>query len=357
MKIGRFVVDSHVHAQRHAAGKKLREKAQAKENGAEEGGYSDLSGHMRELVAYDNSPRLKFDMETYDVDMCVLLPAFGMTNEINAEIVANDPDKFVAVCNAKKTLDRAVSGEAEWTIEAACAELDELLSSGKFVGIGEGCPADPTRKTTIGQTERMDQIRVAMQLARKHSVPMMFHTGVVMGYPLTHTYWPETLNPRWLIDIAVEFPDVPMVLNHGGMQGWRSEKWVEDALFVAASSDNVVLETGLWWTELYERALIDPNIGPEKLMWGTDWGASLPIHGQLGHYPETYPVQYRNRGVVTHQVDMWGWSLKQLWRLNIPQDDLNLILGGTAARVYKLPVPHTRLFRPVSPNLVPQPGK
>ena len=353
MKIGRFVVDSHVHAQRHAAGKKVRQTAE--EKGKTEGGYTELSDSMRHIAAYDNSPRLLFDMDIYGVDMCVLLPAFGMTNEINAEIVANHPDKFVAVCNAKGTIDKAVSGEAPWTIEAACAELDELLSSGRFVGIGEGCPADPTRKTTCGQTERMDQIRVAMEVARKHKVPMQFHTGVVMGYPLTHTYWPETLNPMWLLDIAVEFPDVPMALNHGGVQAWNSTKWYEDALLLAASCDNVVLETGFWWTDLYERALIDPNIGPEKMMWGTDWGASIPIHGQPRQSPATYPVQYRNDPVVRHQVDMWGWSLKQLWRLDIPQDDLNLILGGTAARVYNLPVPHSRLFRPVSDRLVPQP--
>ncbi|MCC6947280.1 MAG: amidohydrolase family protein [Bradyrhizobiaceae bacterium] len=352
MKIGRFVVDTHVHAQRHAAGDRLRQRA-ATDN-QNDARYTDLSHEMRHLIAYDNSPRLKFDMETYGVDMCVLLPSFGMTNEINLEIVRNDPDKFVAVCNAKKTVDKALAGEEPWSIEAACAELDGYLSTGNFIGIGEGCPGNPTRKTTIGQTERMDEIRVAMQLARKHKVPMQFHTGVVMGYPLTHCYWPETLNPMWLIDIATEFPDVPMVLNHGGMQGWHSKKWVEDCLFLAAASDNVYLETGLWWTELYERALVDPNIGPEKLMWGTDWGASLPIHGQLRHEPQTYAVQYRRQGVVSHQVDMWGWSLKQLWRLDIPQDDLNLILGGTAARVYKLPVPHTRLFKPVNPKLVPQ---
>lgn len=352
MKIGRFVVDAHVHAQRHAAGKKLRERAADGEK--DNARYSDLSQEMRNLVAYDNSPRLKFDMETYGVDMCVLLPAFGMTNEINLQIVRENPGKFVAVCNAKKTLDRAVSGEEPWSIEAACAELDGLLSTGGFVGIGEGCPGDPTRKTTVGQTERMDQIRQVMQVARKHGVVQQFHTGVALGYPLTHCYWPETLNPMWLIDIAVEFPDVPIVLNHGGMQGWNSTKWVEDCLFLAASTDNVYLETGLWWTELYERALVDPNIGPEKLIWGTDWGASLPIHGQLGQKPATYPLQYRREGVVSHQIDMWGWSLKQLWRLDIPQDDLNLILGGNAVRVYGLPVPHTRLFRPVSPKLVPQ---
>jgi hypothetical protein len=38
------------------------------------------------------------------------------------------------------------------------------------------------------------------------------------------------------------------------------------------------------------------------------------------------------------------------------QDDLNLILGGNAARLYQLPVPHKRLFRPAynAPQEPPQ---
>jgi hypothetical protein len=66
-------------------------------------------------------------------------------------------------------------------------------------------------------------------------------------------------------------------------------------------------------------------------------------------------VQLRKQPPVNHQVDVWGWSLRELQRLDVAQDDLNLILGGNAARVYNLPVPHNRLFRPVGSELAPQP--
>ncbi len=52
--------------------------------------------------------------------------------------------------------------------------------------------------------------------------------------------------------------------------------------------------------------------------------------------------------IDTHQVDVMGWSLKQVSRLNISQDDLNLILGGNALRVYNIPFSLTRMFRPVA---------
>jgi len=50
---------------------------------------------------------------------------------------------------------------------------------------------------------------------------------------------------------------------------------------------------------------------------------------------------------VTHQVDCWGWSLDQMDRLDISQDDLNLILGGNAIRLFKLKFPLTRMFKHV----------
>jgi hypothetical protein len=42
---------------------------------------------------------------------------------------------------------------------------------------------------------------------------------------------------------------------------------------------------------------------------------------------------------------MWGWSLREIGRLNIPQDDLNLILGGNACRLYQIKPPFTRMFK------------
>jgi predicted TIM-barrel fold metal-dependent hydrolase len=343
MKLGRFVVDTHVHAQRFAVGAELA-KAHADPGQIR---YDELATAIRRATPYDNSARLLYDMACYDVDMCVLLPAFGMTNELNLQIVDANPDRFVAVCGAMETARRAIRDEEPWSAAAAAAELDALLTTGRFVGLGEGMPSDPTRKTTLGQTERMDQIRPVMEVARKHKTVARVHTGMVMGYPMTHHYWPESLHPIWITDLAAEYKDVVIVLDHGGLQGWWSERLVEEALCVAAAHDNVYLETGLWWTDLYAKALRDPNVGPEKLLWGCDWGASIPFHTQLGATPPVYAVQLRKQPIVRHQVDVWGWSLKQLLRLDISQDDLNLMLGGNAARIYRLKVPQTRLFRPV----------
>lgn len=97
---------------------------------------------MAQVDAYDNSARLIYDMERYGVDMCIIQPAFGMSNEIGLEQVKKYPDKFAANCQAglKHTRDKVASGEMEWSIEAVLEELDSLLKTGNYVGIGKGMP-------------------------------------------------------------------------------------------------------------------------------------------------------------------------------------------------------------------------
>ena len=209
-------------------------------------------------------------------------------------------------------------------------------------------PYPPRPDRLVSREEQIENQMAVAEIARRHGVSMRSHTGSAMGYDVrysTGVLGPSNFNPLWAHDLASAYPDVPIILDHGGIQGWWSERLWEDCLHVAAAHDNVYLETGLWWAELYDKPLADPNIGPEKLLWGTDWGASIPFHSQPGRYPPAYAVQVRSRGPVGHQVDTWGWSLRELARLRIPQDDLNLILGGNAARLFKLEPPLRRLFR------------
>jgi predicted TIM-barrel fold metal-dependent hydrolase len=350
MKAGRFVVDAHVHAQRFAAGPKLRESGALELTGGAQ--WSALGDAILDLTPYDNSARLLHDMDIYGIDACVLLPAFGMTNEINADIVARHPDRFAALCYPMGLQKRIDAGEAQWSIEAVCEELDELLSSGVFAGIGEGIPYMPhppeAQEVVPIETATRNALAV-MEVAARHEVCVHIHTAWAMGYAVSYSTskgrrGPMNLHPMLAHDLAAAFPEVPIVFDHGGVQGWWWDRLQEECLHVAAAHDNVYLECGLWWGELFDRALADPNVGPEKLIWGTDWGASLPFHNQLGRTPPSYPLQIRRDGMPRQQVDFWQWSLNQLRELRISQDDLNLILGGNAARLYGFELPHRRLL-------------
>jgi len=344
---GRFVIDTHVHAQRHAF--KFKQRGIKPDYAALAGGM----GTDDEVEVYDNTPRLLYDMERYGVDMCVIMPAYGMTDEINAEIVKKYPDKFVSMCSGTAYQKRIRSGEAKYSIKDLCKYLDELLSTGLYRGgIGEAMPGDPMRTKPLPWEERFEEICQIMEVARKHKVPACYHTGEgTIGYRggrrAIGLAFGEGSNPLLAHDVAAAYPDVTLILQHGGMGGWWSEMHMEPCFQVAASHPNVYLETGLYWAELYERPLRDPNIGCEKLIWGTDWGASIPQQWQPGGYPEVYASQSRKDGPPAHQVDYWGWQLRELDKLEIPQDDLNLILGGNAVRIFHLEdkVPYTRLFK------------
>jgi predicted TIM-barrel fold metal-dependent hydrolase len=350
MKAGRFVIDTHVHAQRFAAAAATRTAMAEAETGGEKW---QLLGHtMTGLAPFDNSARLLYDMECYGVDMGVLLPAFGMTNKLNLELVEKYPDRFVAVCSVDEYSARVRAGEEEWSIEGVCAELDRLLATGKFVGIGEVAPYMPQprdKQKPMTREMLVENLLAICEVANRYNVTVGYHTGMGMGYDAAYStgdeLGPMTYNPLWAQDLATAFPKLKIILVHGGVQSWWSEKLYEDSLFVAASRDNVVLETGLWWQELYAKAIMDPNIGPEKLIWGTDWGASIDFVTQLDSYPPSYGVQLRKKGPSSHQTDYWGWSLREITGVRMSQDDRNLILGGNACRIFGIKPPFTRLFR------------
>lgn len=343
MKAGRFIVDTHVHSQRHAAGKALK--------GSDD--YKDLGQVMNEVVAYDNSPRLLYDMECHGVDMCVLQTpgVFGMSTEINLEQKKKHPDKFVCNCFPEETRHRARRGEIELTIEAMIEETEALLKTGEFVGIGEGVwPAVKSKhdKVEMDPEQRvMRNLHMLMELCRSYKIPFRYHTGTPGGYGVPYHPASITYNPLWAHTLAVNFPDVPIILEHSGIEGGWWEWFYECCLHVAASHKKIYLETGRWWTELYYKALNDPSVGPEKLLWGCDWGASLPLYSQPGRYPSVYTRQNLKEGIVRHQVDIWGWSLRQVTALDISQDDMNLILGGNAVPLYNLRTPGglTRMFK------------
>ena len=367
MKAGRFVVETHAHVQRVAAGPAMREAlARAKADGKKLNPWHALGNEMHKVTAYDNSSRLFFDMDTYRVDMAVLLPAFGMNDELNADLVARHPDKFVAEFAGMAFQKACRSGEVVWSIDKVVEEMRRGLSSGSYIGLGELAPYMPIMPSganpidyITGEAEALGYMFRIAEVAREFGVILRVHSGCTMGYEsgvMTGEIGPLNYNLTLVKDLAAHFPDVTFVINHGGVQGSNFELFFEQAIFVAASHDNVYLETGLWWRELYERALSQVNLGAEKLLWGTDWGASIPCQTHIGQQPPSHFEQNRSEGPIPHQSDYWGWSLNEILSVRCSQDDRNLILGGNAVRIYGLPVPYTRMFRPTSIDGVARPA-
>ncbi|MBN1188373.1 MAG: amidohydrolase family protein [Dehalococcoidales bacterium] len=342
MKMGRFIVDTHVHSQRHTAGPALK--------GSRD--HGDPGKVMGQMEVCDNSPRLLYDMQCYGVDMCILEPALGTTGESNVDQVKKYPDKFAASAWPFQIQKAVQAGEVEWSIESFCRELDEMLSTGNYVGVGEMMPPRPPDRK--GKYPRypdehtvIDDMMHILEVCRAHKVPFRYHTGLPGGCAVPYHGSPTTFNPLYAHDLAMAFPDTPIILEHAGIEGGWWEHFYEQCLHVAAGHKNVYLETGRFWTDLYYKPLQDTGIGPEKLIWGTDWGTSLPVYQYPASGSHGYIRQNVKEGIPRHQVDIWGWSLRQVERLDISQDDLNLILGGNAVRLYDLRSPGglTRMFK------------
>jgi predicted TIM-barrel fold metal-dependent hydrolase len=302
---GIFTVDTHVHAQRFAY--------QFQKKG-EDPDYGNLGEGLSKSVVYDNSERLLYHMDRYSVDVAVIFPAFGMTNELDLKIVDKHPDRFVALAWDTETLRRDREGEKEWNIDDSIAELDKELATGRYKGIGEGFSAPHKR---ISWPEHLDNICRYMELCRKYKVVAQYHAGFPNGYvggiglaSRCGNYEDPWANPLLCHQIAALYPDVPIVMCHAGIEG--SGYYLEtykQCLHVAQSHHNVYLECGQWWAELYDVPLKDPNIGAEKLVWGTDWGASCTAQAWMpGCVPETFTTQDNTVGPPSHQVDRYGGS-------------------------------------------------
>jgi len=130
-------------------------------------------------------------------------------------------------------------------------------------------------------------------------VPLVVHSGTSSFPGSTNAF----ADPMHLDAILRDFPDLQVVLAHGG-RGW----WYDAAAFLAMSRPNVWIElSGLPPKRLPEYyARFDLGRLARKWIYGTDWPG--------------VPGQAANARAVAS--------------LGLPDDVVPLVLGGNALRVY-----------------------
>ena len=310
-----------------------------------------------EAEVYDNSEMCLYDMDRYGVDITFMKPPsqLGPTNAFHAAMVAAHPDKFRAFCLDQETKLKVAHGEAEWDIRASAAEIEEALDTGNFIGIGEFVPRDWHPRKVYTLEERLGEWRVFMDLARKYKVTIDYHefSG---GFEWDH--W------KLLRRLAGEYPDVPIVVSHAGHSvGSYSDgdQELPKVLRIVGGNwrggkNNIYLETGSWPTEYFKIALQDPNVGVTQLVWGGDYGSRqymLRPFDRNGPAYATFMPKWKME--APYQVDWWGTSLHRVDQVKdfATQDEINLILGGNAARIWDLmtALPHDRMFMNGRPDV------
>jgi predicted TIM-barrel fold metal-dependent hydrolase len=141
----------------------------------------------------------------------------------------------------------------------AAAEVDELVDMGmRMLKVHPNHQELPANAYTEGLTAQADLYR----RCEERGVPVLVHTGTSI-FPRARCKYG---NPLELDDVAIDFPELQIVLAHGGRPFWMGE-----AFFVLRRHKNV-------WFDLSgipPKALLDyfPKLAEleAKLLWGTDW--------------------------------------------------------------------------------------
>ena len=151
-------------------------------------------------------------------------------------------------------------------------------------------------------------------------VPVVIHTGV----KAVRWQWMKYNRPIYVDDVATNFPNLPVVMCHGGFP------WVDEFLAVAHANPNVWVDIS--FLDYVERAFhkeglaesvirsLAAVIGADRLLWGSEGPTmTLPLYGS--HGPENYA---RSRAFLVERFDFLSESEKVA------------ILGGNAARLLGL---------------------
>lgn len=344
-KMGRFVVETHGH---------ITTLYDSVGDDPSPKGWTGLPAApgAGEVECVDNSGLTLYDMDCYGVDMVMLYPSVtGTTNESQLKLVEKYPDKFRAFCADTSTRIRCQREGTKWRVEDSAEEIEKAAATGKFVGIGEFLPRCWERDKIYTFEERFEECCIFFDIARKYNLPIAFHDVMWQDYE-----WDPW---KLLLRLAGKYPDVKIIVNHGGQSigsyvynDYNIRRTLQVAgRYTNGSESNIFLEVGTWNAEQIRMAVEDPNVGPTQLLWGSDYGnvpqymTVTPSHE--GMFPTgKMTAMKRWKAVPPYQCDWWGWEVTQIERLKqwVGQDEINLILGGNAAKLFKLPVPYERMF-------------
>jgi hypothetical protein len=165
--------------------------------------------------------------------------------------------------------------------------------------------------------KRMDRV---YQKCVDLGVPVVIHTGIK---PI-RMHWMKYNDPIHVDDVATNFPDLEVVMSHGGYP------WTEVFLAVAYSNPNIWVD--ITFLEYIERTFgkvglteetirrLTDLVGTERILWGSEGPSlTLPLFGAHGS------GQYkRSMNFLVKRFDF------------LSEKDKANILGGNAARLLKL---------------------
>jgi predicted TIM-barrel fold metal-dependent hydrolase len=285
---GHFFVDAHVHVP------VLTGVAPAWAQWAREFGDAEVLARVWGSGGEPDPAALDALFEAEGVDVALLLCEYSpkatgyQRFEDLLPLVAQNPRRFRPVANVNPHLHFPIARELE-------RQLDQGAAALKLHPVHGGFRCDDAA------------LYPAYAVLVERTVPLVVHCGTSSFPGSTNAY----ADPVLLDAVIRDFPDLDIVLAHGG-RGW----WYDAAAFLALSRDRVWLElSGLPPTRLpdYYARFDLPRLA-RKMIFGTDW-PGVP-------------------GVAANARAVAG--------LGLSDELVGLVLGGNAARLYVGVEPATR---------------
>jgi predicted TIM-barrel fold metal-dependent hydrolase len=236
----------------------------------------------------------RFDalLEEEGVDVALLLAEYSprvtgiQAVEDMLPLVKHNPRRIRLVANINPHFHHPVTDELQRQLELGAVAL-------KIHPVHGGFPANESA------------LYPAYWLCQQNGIPVVFHCGTSNFPGATNRF----ADPIYIEDVAKDFPDLTIVLAHGG-RGW----WYDAAAFLTLMRDNVWIElSGLPPKKLpHYYARYDFERLAQKFIFGTDWPGCPGIRSnaqavaRLGLERATLErVFYRNAVEVYRLHDIW----------------------------------------------------
>jgi predicted TIM-barrel fold metal-dependent hydrolase len=175
----------------------------------------------------------------------------GFTDETNrfaAEYASTDPDRLLPFGGVHPRFTEDPEGQVE-----------ELLQLGiRCLKLHPPHQLFPANAYTVG----LESLGRIYARAEARGLPVMIHTGTSI-FPGARCKYGR---PMELDDVALDFPDLTIIMAHGGRP-----LWMDEAFFILRRHKNVYLElSGIPPKKLLAYFPRLAEIG-DRVVWGTDW--------------------------------------------------------------------------------------
>jgi hypothetical protein len=279
-------------------------------------------------------------MDRHRVDQCIGLIGQGISqlpfeNDMQIRMAELCPERIPGVMVG---FNQPIKKPWLYDPSEASAQIEKYMHNPVVKGMGE-FPLSSVGWMTEWPVV-WDRLRLVFDVLAKHKASCLFHTGASVYFPgeskerIRSTRGLYYANPIFIDDIACEYPEVNIIIGHVGVQAsFFYGTYTDMALAICACHPNVYLETSSAPYEVLLKAVADPAIGHEKLIFGSDTPAFF------NHYTapngEHYPT-YGKPGIIGEfKPDHYKYDIPNIERLPITENEKMMILGGNITRLIK----------------------